>query len=250
MTNLIKEELKNIVKKLSKDYSEIILRKDLLKYRAKKYNSLNWGQNGIGDRWCKKIYNYSVIYHNLSYKTYSDNLNDKVSDEILDKIKELDKNKGIIGIFVHSEKTNKTNNRPIKNTILKKIKNSNCTICGSNNEIVCDHKNDLYNDKRVLNIKTQILDDFQSLCNHCNLQKRQICKNEKLNNKLYSAKNIPIYKISYDFNFPWEYKSYDINDIDCKKDTYWYDPIEFHNKIQKYQKYIIPIINEIKKLNN
>jgi hypothetical protein len=38
-----KNELLNIVKKLSNNYTKIILRKDLLKYKSKKYKSLNWG---------------------------------------------------------------------------------------------------------------------------------------------------------------------------------------------------------------
>lgn len=121
-----------------------------------------------------------------------------------------------------------------------------CIICGSNNEIIVDHKNDLYNDKKVLDIKTQTIDDFQSLCNHCNLQKRQICKDEKKYNKLYSAKNLLYFKV-YDFEFPWEKKLFDIQDKDCKKDTYWYDPIEFHKKLYYYIKYKIPINNLVKK---
>ena len=129
--------------------------------------------------------------------------------------------------------------------IYKEIVKNNCIICGSYTDIICDHKNDLYNDSRVLNTKTQLIEDFQPLCNHCNLQKRQISKNEDKNNKIYSAKNIKRYE-KYLFHFPWEKKIYDKNDIECKKDTYWYDPIEFENKIYKYLLYTIPIIKEIK----
>lgn len=83
---------------------------------------------------------------------------------------------------------------------------------------------------------------IEDLCNHCNLQKRQICNIEKKNEKLYSAKNIERYKI-YPFEFPWEKKAFDINDISC---TYWFDLIEFDKNIYYYSIYIIPIINEIK----
>jgi hypothetical protein len=76
-------------------------------------------------------------------------------------------------------------------------------------------------------------------------KKRQISKIEEQNNKIYSAKNIIRY-LEYNFEFPWEKKIYDKNDINCKKDTYWYDPVEFERKIYKYLLYILPINNEIK----
>lgn len=136
--------------------------------------------------------------------------------------------------------------RPIGKSINKYYKTQNCVVCGSNSDLVVDHKNDLYNDTRVLDIKRQNLEDFQCLCNHCNLQKRQISKKEKEEQKLYSAKNILTFKI-LPFDFPWEKKIFDKEDIDCKKDTYWYDPIEFMNKIYLYSSYRIPINDMIKK---
>ena len=63
--------------------------------------------------------------------------------------------------------------------------------------------------------------------------------------KIYSAKNIERYKI-FPFEFPWEKKIFDENDINCKIGTYWYDPIEFDRNIYHYLIYTIPIINEIK----
>jgi hypothetical protein len=131
--------------------------------------------------------------------------------------------------------------------IKKEIIKNSCVICGTNTDIICDHKNDLYNDIRVLNTSTQELNDFQPLCNHCNLQKRQICKNEEKTQRIYSAKNIIRYK-KYNFEFPWEKKIFDKNDINCKKDTYWFDPVEFENKIYCYLSYVIPILNEIKRI--
>jgi hypothetical protein len=111
---------------------------------------------------------------------------------------------------------------------------------------VCDHKNDLYNDARVLDVETQRLDDFQPLCNHCNLQKRQVCKNEELSEKLYSAKNIARYR-QYEFEFPWEKKAYDKGLPSCKADTFWYDPVEFDRKIYCYVTLIIPLVRELKR---
>jgi hypothetical protein len=66
--------------------------------------------------------------------------------------------------------------RVIRKDIIKHYKNISCANCGSNSELQCDHKNGLYNNPRVLNLETQTLDDFQSLCRHCNCQKRQIDK--------------------------------------------------------------------------
>jgi len=42
--------------------------------------------------------------------------------------------------------------------------------------------------------------------NNCTLQKRQICKKEQQEEKLYSLKQILSYK-NYAFEFPWEKKS-------------------------------------------
>jgi hypothetical protein len=208
-----------------------------------KYSELYWGGNGVGDRWAGKKFNYSVIYSKKKPCLYSENNDDKIPQEILEKFLKNNKGIGIIGIFVHSKRTN-NQNRQIRKNIHKEITGLSCVVCGTQNTI-CDHKNDLYNDERVLNLKTQLITDFQPLCNHCNLQKREICKMERQTMKLYSAKNIQRYKI-YPFEFPWEKKVFDINDIYCKDGTYWFDPVEFDRKIYYYSIYVIPIINEIK----
>ena len=103
----------------------------------------------------------------------------------------------------------------------------------------------MYNDERVLNLKTQKLDDFQALCNHCNLQKRQVSKKESEYQKIYSIKNIPQFRY-YFFEIPWEKKNYDIDDINTKVDTYWYDPEEFNRKLLIYVSYVYPIVLYIK----
>ncbi len=241
---LNKKNIEILVIQLTNNYSNIIHIEEL-----QKYSILSWGNNGIGDRWAKKIFNYCVIYSNKSYKIYSENITDKIPEYILNNFVKENKvtKKGIIGIYVFSKRINNIN-RSINKKIYKEIINKSCVICGNMSNIICDHKNDLYNNYRVLDINTQIISDFQPLCNHCNLQKRQICKKEKKENKIYSAKNIQRYK-QYKFEFPWEKKIFDINDITCKQDTYWYDPVEFDYKIYCYMLYIIPIINEIKLKN-
>ena len=240
MTNT--NEIIELVKKISNNYKTIINRTTLSEYKE-----LVLSNNGNGDRWAKQLFNYTSIYGNKkNYKTYSEN-DEKIDINYIKQFQENNKGNKIVGILVHSIKINNTS-RPISNNIKKFIKKQSCVICGSNSDIICDHKNDMYNDERVLNITTQKIEDFQALCNHCNLQKRQIYKIEQTNQKLYSAKNIAIYK-SYPFEFPWEKKSFDKKDIINKIDTYWYDPIEFNNKIFQYIKYTLPIINAIKKLN-
>ena len=228
-----KEEL---IIKLTENYTKFLSIDEIRK------NNLYWGGNGVGDRFANKKFNYCVLYSNSSIKYYSEKEDDKIPNEFLN-IKKTTKS-GIIGIFVFSKRI-QNENRPIKKKIQKEITKQSCVICGKT-KTICDHKNDLYNDPRVIKLETQTMDDFQPLCNHCNLQKRQICKDEKNEQKIYSAKNIEGYK-KYLFEFPWEKKVWNKNDINCKVDTYWYDPVEFQNKIYCYITYTIPIINEIKR---
>lgn len=235
----MKENIDELIIKATNNFTKILSINEI----KENYKELYWGGNGIGDRWVNKKFNYTVIYSKKKIMLYSENDNDIIPDNILNEFLLNNKGNGIIGIFVHSKRKNKQN-RPINKNIHKLITNLSCVICGTNNTI-CDHKNDLYNDNRVLNIKTQLISDFQPLCNHCNLQKRQVSKIENQTNKIYSAKNIQRYKI-YDFEFPWEKKVFDKKDIYCKIGTYWYDPVEFDRNIYYYSIYILPIIKEIK----
>lgn len=232
-----------LVAQLSQNYQRIIPR-DVMR----QYKRLDWGDNGIGDRWCGKKFNYSVIFTNRN-KTYSENDTDCVPIDILSEFQEANSNgKGIIGIFVHSPRTNVIK-RPIKKEIDREIKKYPCVCCGSKSDLICDHKNDIYNDESVLDVKTQVIHDFQSLCNHCNLQKRQIFREETANCKIYSAKNMAPYKM-YLFDFPWEKKHFDLKDINTKKDTFWYDPVEFNNKIFLYMTCTLPILTELRQKIN
>jgi hypothetical protein len=225
---------------LSTNFTKIIPI-DIIKQTKKLY----WGGNGVGDRWANKKYNYGVVYSNKEPKIYSENDDDAIPPEILKAFLETNKGTGIIGIFVFSNREN-NQKRPINKIIHKEITSKSCVICGTKTDIICDHKNDLYNDERVLDSKRQKIDDFQPLCNHCNLQKRQVCKQETQTQKIYSAKNITRYQ-QYRFEFPWEKKVFDKTDIYCKNDTYWFDPVEFDKKIYCYMSYVIPIVNEIKR---
>jgi hypothetical protein len=141
------------------------------------------------------------------------------------------------------------NNYPIRKDIKNIIINNNCVVCGSTKNIVCDHKNNLYNDPRVLNIETQTIEDFQPLCKHHYLQKCKISKKEKEYKKVYSAKEIPLLN-SFGIEFPWEKKIYDETDINCKKDTFWYDPVEFNKKIKYHMFKVLPLMLELKQFYN
>ena len=231
--------MEDLVIEVSNNFNRIIPTQEI----KEKYRELYWGGNGIGDRWANKKFNYTVIYSKKT-RLYSENNEDVIPTELLEEFLVNNNGSGIIGVFVHSKRLN-IQKRPIDKKIHKEITSNSCVVCGTN-ETICDHKNDLYNDERVLNIKTQTVDDFQPLCNHCNLQKRQICRLEQENKKIYSAKNIQRYKI-YDFEFPWEKKNYDNLDIHCKTDTFWYDPVKFDTNVYCYTRYVIPIITELKR---
>ena len=245
-------DIDNLVILLSDEYRKIIPIAEI-----KLHDSIWWGTNGVGDRWARSRFNYTAVKAK-STKLYSEYDDDKIPQDVLDpfmaEIAEKKRNKkknkiaGIIGIYVHSKRTN-IKKRPINKTIHKQITSgATCVVCGTSSDIVCDHKNDLYNDDRVLDVKTQTLEDFQPLCNHCNLQKRQICKEEELSEKLYSAKQIARYR-QYDFEFPWEKKPYDRGLSSCKVDTYWYDPVEFNRKIYCYITWVLPIVRCINNRN-
>ena len=137
--------------------------------------------------------------------------------------------------------------RAIHKDILEHYNKISCANCGSNAELQCDHKNGLYNDARVLNLDTQILDDFQSLCRHCNCQKRQIDKKTKETMIRYKATNIPSIKC-YGIDFIEGDTSLDLSNPNAMRGTYWYDPIAFHTFIHK--QHIEKLTQEIEKLKD
>jgi 5-methylcytosine-specific restriction endonuclease McrA len=234
-----KDSLDDLVIQATSNFTKIVSTSEI----KETYKELYWGGNGVGDRWANKKFNYSVIYSKKQPSLYSENDDDKIPTDIYNEFLQMNKGAGIIGIFVHSRRTN-SQKRPIAKSIHKEITSLSCVICGTHNTI-CDHKNDLYNDLRVLSLETQLISDFQPLCNHCNLQKREISKKEKQENKIYSAKNILSYK-SFPFIFPWEYKNFIIDDITTKVDTYWYSPVEFNRKVYLYS-LLLPVLQQIKK---
>lgn len=238
--NVKKKNCIDLCYSLSNNLTEIIS-----KTIINSHDCINWGSNGIGNRFCYKYFNYIIVYKS-KYKKYLDDDEICVDEKKINEFQQHNSGLGAIGIFLLSVRINNIQ-RPVKSCIKKEIGKRVCVVCGSNTDIVCDHKNDLYDDIRVLSIKTQTIDDFQSLCNHCNLQKRQVSIEErKISNleknssmRIYSAKNIPQLKI-LDIDFPWE-------KTNTKKECYWYDPLEFYRKIKIYM-LLKPCMNEIKKV--
>lgn len=130
--------------------------------------------------------------------------------------------------------------RPIRDDIRNALKYGPCVSCGTTSQIEIDHKNGLYNDPRVLSIDTQILDDFQPLCKHCNDQKRQTYNYMKATGKRYPATMIPMMKpFGIDFILGTEFFDYD--DPNTTVGTYWHDPVHFMTTI--YELYKNKIIN-------
>lgn len=245
-----REDLINNIKQKSNNFKDIIPMEEL-----------GLSGNGTGNRWCNGIFIYTVIYLNLrNFRTFNNNIDIDIDEDKITEFRENFKEKhkediekhvinknSIIGIMIHTINDNKET-RPISSEIREKFKDKHCVQCGSSCGIVIDHKNDLYNDKKVLNVNTQTVDDFQVLCTHCNLLKRQISIDEKKNKKIYSAKNLDRFKI-YDFEFPWEKIYFDITNKDIKNCSFWYDPIEFQRKIRFYELYTLPIVKQIKLMN-
>jgi len=122
-------------------------------------------------------------------------------------------------------------NRPIRRDIHAHHKKIGCVVCGSHSDLVTDHKNDLYNDLRVLDERTQTIDDFQCLCNHCNLQKRQVSKITKELGKRIGATAIPSLAI-FGVDFVEGDETLDETDVNAMAGTYWYDPVEFMKQIK------------------
>ena len=201
---------------------------------------------GNGGSWCRRDSwkNYKVATLNNSNKI---NYLWDESDEEQKKIRkffdnypvEMKGNKikyiGIFGIIKQN------NSRPIRDDIKKEINKKMCVFCDSGSSLVVDHKNDLYNDPIVLDKKTQTINDFQSLCNSCNLRKKQVCKKMKESGLRYRATNISFMK-PFGIDFTDGNENFDTNNPKTMIGTFWYDPVAFTTKIAENFK------NKIKEL--
>jgi len=128
---------------------------------------------------------------------------------------------------------NTSNDRNISQTIRADIKREisqkRCIVLGTNrscdHKVEVDHKDGRKVDERIMNTKTQVLDDFQPLSKPANDAKRQFCKECNDTNLRYDAKLLG-YPISFtkgNINFTTE--------IGCNG-CFWYDPIAFRQELQ------------------
>ena len=128
---------------------------------------------------------------------------------------------------------NTSNDKNISQTIRADIKREiskqRCIVLGTNrscdHKVEVDHKDGRKIDERIMNTKTQLLDDFQPLSKPANDAKRQFCKECNDTNLRYDAKLLG-YPISFtkgNINFTKE--------IGCNG-CFWYDPIAFRQELQ------------------
>ena len=178
-----------------------------------KYN-LNWTKNGN----MRKGNAFGINKYIWGTKRYNDNPRGKITALKLNGFNPI---------------SNK-NKHPISNEIKQYCKNKKCVHCGKIDKggNLPDHKNDLYNDIRVLSKKTQVLDDFQPMCNGCNLIKRS--KNVKMiETKIRPTPPYDLLELGFPKYIDGD-ETFDLNDINTMKGTYWYDPVEFRKKCKTY----------------
>ena len=118
----------------------------------------------------------------------------------------------------------------IRNDIKVEIRKRRCVVLDVS-EMEVDHKNgrkmNVGGDPRVLNTKTQTLEDFQPLSKAANNAKRQHCKVCTRTNTRFDAKLIG-YPISY-YKGSKKHSGKSNGCIGC----FWYDPIEFRKHLKK-----------------
>ena len=122
---------------------------------------------------------------------------------------------------------NKEKNHNIRKDVLNEVSKKPCVVLAINQNIEVDHKNARYNDLKVMNPKTQNVDDFQPMSKAVNDAKRQHCKNCAKIGKRFDARvlGFSVGWISGDENY--------IDSSDGCVGCYWYDPKKFHTEISK-----------------
>lgn len=230
---------KEKVKQLTNEYNSILPIE-----KAKELGLHGGPGNGSGSRTkMTKMFVHTVIYGSrtepMTYpKCYDEDFElDEEQKKMVEEYKQKRRNdglkmgQGVIGFIIHGVNNEESKKRPIRKDIKDHYKQSRCITCGTR-KTICDHKNDLYNDPRVLCEKTQTNGDFQSLCNNCNLRKRAVSiktvKENKRQPPPYTilAMNGGIEFISGD-------ETFNPNDPNAMVGTYWYDPIAFGKQCLK-----------------
>lgn len=194
-------------------------------------------QLGNGGSWCR--------FDNIKNKCFTIKYNGKIrftkdftdveKHKIKDQYKELletNKRGNTIKYIKFCGYSEFNINRPISQKIRYYFRDKSCISCGTTSNIEIDHKNGLYNDIKVLKTSTQIIDDFQPLCRHCNQVKRESIKKMKETGIRPSAFDIPMLKL-FNIEYSSGNRTYDENDPNWGIGTYWYDPIKFMEYIKK-----------------
>ena len=201
-----------------------------------KYTDLKCN-NGGG--WCRldgqfgKIYKVCVVKLNKTIR-YSWDITPSEKAVVLSEL-ELLNIKFKTGTSIYLIKVcgvqSSDSSRSIRQDIRAVLEKLPCVACGSSSFIEIDHKNGLYNDGRVLNVKTQCIDDFQTLCKHCNGQKRQTYNNMKTTGIRYPATRIPSLRV-FGCDYITGNGTYDPLDVNAMVGTYWYDPVRFFEGVK------------------
>ena len=148
---------------------------------------------------------------------------------ILEVDKSITSGNGIDRMRLNGYNSDKHFSQSIRSDIVSEIRSRKCVMLGvngtsENTTIEVDHKDGRKNDMRVSDQATQRLEDFQPLCKAANDIKRQICKNCKLNDKRWDAKNIE--GNPYSFYEGDENYTEELGCVGC----YQYDPVEYRKR--------------------
>ena len=177
---------------------------------------LDWGNNGVGSRFARGKLDYIVVYHNKNYKVYSFKNNNITleASEIHNFFKHnLIPNQGIVGIKIIGLRP-KLDNRTIPQSVRNHYRNKCCVVCGTSTNLIIDHKDGFYKNKQ------SSIKDFQVLCNHCNLVKRQRYKENCKHTNSLSVRTIPHLEIFQEL-FP----------EDSPNHSFWHDPCAYTQRI-------------------
>ena len=117
----------------------------------------------------------------------------------------------------------------IRGDINRIIHGQPCAMCGSIHNIQTDHKNGRKDDPRVWNKDTQLLSDFQPLCQHDNLRKKCKCENCLKTGMRPDARTITFFRKS-PFGWSEGNERYD-TEHGCRG-CVWYDVLDF---LEKYE---------------
>lgn len=128
-------------------------------------------------------------------------------------------------IRLNGFRKDKAGSQQIRADIIKEIKKRRCVVLGTSNPET-DHKDGRKDNLRVMNTKTQVLEDFQPLSKAANTAKRQFCKECKATGNRYDAK-----QLGYPISFTEGSIKYEkpLGCIGC----FWYDPIEFRKHLKE-----------------